>query len=206
MAAKHSGGTSQRGITGLVVLALAGVLALGVGGYLWSLGSGNLASVGVAAVGGPFELVDQNGNRFGSKQLAGKPYVIFFGFTRCPDICPTSMLETANRLADLGPDAAKLNVVFVSVDAEHDTPALMKPYLAAFDERIIGLTGTAEEIAAVAKAFRVFYRKVPTSSGYTMDHTALVYLMDSTNRYVGFYTHQQEAKDQLAQLRKLIAR
>lgn len=206
MAAKNSGGVGKRGITGLVVLALAGILALGAGAYLWTLGSGQLGSVGAAAVGGSFELVDQNGRRFGSKQLAGKPYAIFFGFTRCPDICPTSMLETANRLADLGPDAAKLNVVFVSVDPEHDTPALMKPYLAAFDERIIGLTGTPEEVAAVAKAFRVFYRKVPTSSGYTLDHTALVYLMDANSRYVGFYTHQQDAKGQLAQLKKLIAR
>lgn len=203
---KQSSSGGDRGITGLVMLVLAGVFALGVGSYLWTLGSGQIGSIGAAAVGGPFELVDQNGRRFGSKQLAGKPYAIFFGFTRCPDICPTSMLETANRLADLGPDAAKLNVVFVSVDHEHDTPALLKPYLAAFDERIIGLTGTAEEIAAIAKAFRVFYRKVPTSSGSTFDHTALVYLMDAGNRYVGFYTHQQDSKAQLAQLQKLIAR
>ncbi len=160
--------------------------------------------IGVAAIGGPFTLTAKDGKRFDSKSLAGKPYAIFFGFTQCPDVCPTTLLEVSNHLKTLGPKADRLNFVFVSVDYERDTPQHLKAYLESFDPRIIGLTGTAQEIAAITKAFRVFYEKVPTSSGYTINHTATVYLMNAQGRLTGTMSFQEPPENQLAKLNRLV--
>lgn len=160
--------------------------------------------IGVAAIGGPFTLTSHEGKRFDSKMLAGKPYAIFFGFTQCPDVCPTTLLEVSNHLKALGPKADKLNFVFVSVDWERDTAQHLKAYLASFDPRIIGLTGTAQEISAITKAFRVYFEKVPTSSGYTINHTATVYLMNAQGRLVGTLNFQEPPETQLAKLKRLV--
>lgn len=149
-----------------------------------------------AAIGGPFELTGTDGKRFSSSTLAGKPFALFFGFTHCPDICPTTLLEMTNHLKALGPRADKLNVVFVSIDPDKDTPEHLKLYLSAFDARIIGLTGTKEEVAKVAKSYRAFYERVPNKDGtdYTMNHTASVYLMDAKGGLVSTLSFQ-EAED-----------
>ena len=113
-------------------------------------------------IGGPFELTDQDGKRLSSESLKGKPSAIFFGFTHCPEVCPTTLFDLTQDLEAMGPDAAKLNVVFITVDPERDTPELMKTYLSSFDPRIVGLTGTEAEITAAAKEYKVYFKKVQT--------------------------------------------
>lgn len=156
--------------------------------------------------GGTFELIDHRGQRFASASLAGRPYAIFFGFTHCPDVCPTTLVEMSNNLRSLGSDADKLTVVFVTVDPERDTREALGAYLSSFDPRIVGLTGTEAEIAAVAKAWDAFHDRLPEGDGrYEIVHSAHVYLMDRDNRQVGTLNFQQPEAEQLAMLRRLLA-
>lgn len=138
-----------------------------------------------SAVGGPFQLTDQNGKTITDKDLKGRPFLIFFGFTHCPDICPTALFEMSEILTKLGPDADKINALFVTVDPERDTPAKLKDYLSSFDPHLRGVTGNTDALEKMLKSYRVYYKKVPLKDGdYTMDHTALVYLMDKDGRFV----------------------
>jgi protein SCO1 len=156
-------------------------------------------------LGGHFELIDHNGQAFSNSTLAGTPYAISFGFTNCPDVCPTTLLMMGNALARLGPDGDRLKVLFVTVDPEHDTPAQLRTYLSSFDARITGLTGSAEQIAATAKLWKAFYHKLPEDKGgYTIVHSAYVYLMDRDNRFVGTIGFQDEEAVQLEKLRSLL--
>jgi protein SCO1/2 len=157
-----------------------------------------------ASIGGPFELTTHDGKRLSSVELKGTPFALFFGFTHCPDVCPTTMLELSNAIKALGPDADRMRFFFVSVDTERDTPEQLKVYLSNFDARIVGLAGTPGEIAAVAKAYRAIYDKVPTKDGFTYNHTALVYLMGPDGRLVGTINYQESADAQLKKLRRLI--
>jgi len=160
----------------------------------------------VGSPGGSFELTDHNGRPFASTALAGRPHAIFFGFTHCPDVCPTTLLEMSNNLASLGADADRLRVVFVSVDPERDTPERLREYLSAFDPRIIALTGSEPQIAAAAKGWGAFYSKVPEDNGtYTIAHSAYVYLMDADNRLVDTLGFQENEPEQLTKLRRLLA-
>lgn len=193
----------------LVLWGLIAVSAL-IFGVVWFAGSSlDLPDVRrlplAATIGGPFELTAQDGSRFSSARLAGKPYALFFGFTQCPDVCPTTLLEMSNNLRQLGEKAAGLKVLFISVDPERDTVDHMKAYLTNFDDRIVGLTGTPAEIAAVAKAYRAIYEKVPTSGGYTLNHTASIYLMNSAGRLVSTISYQEPEKTQIEKLRRLVA-
>lgn len=157
-----------------------------------------------AAVGGPFRLATDDGRPVTDADLLGRPTVIFFGFTFCPEVCPTTLAELSSALAALGPEADRLNVVFVSVDPERDTPEILRDYLSAFDPRIRGLTGTPEEIASAARAYAVFYRKVPLEGGdYTMDHTASMFLMDAEGRFVGTISFGEDPKVAFAKLKRL---
>ena len=156
-----------------------------------------------AGIGGPFELTTHEGKRLSSAELAGKPFALFFGFTHCPDVCPTTMLELSNAIKALGPDADRMRYFFVSVDSERDTPEQLKLYLSNFDPHITGLVGTPGEIAAVAKAYRAIYEKVPTKDGFTYNHTALVYLMGRDGRLVGTINYQESPEAQLKKLRRL---
>jgi protein SCO1 len=157
-----------------------------------------------ASIGGPFSLTSHDGSRVTDRDLRGKPFALFFGFTNCPDVCPTTLLELTNRMDDLGRDADKMRLVFVSVDPARDTPEFLKRYIANFDKRTLGLTGTEDEIAAIAKAYRAVYRRVATSDGYTMDHTATVYLMDANGRFVGTIAYQEAADIQRQKLKRLV--
>ena len=142
-------------------------------------------AVSAAKIGGPFKLIDTEGQPVTERSLLGKPTAIFFGFTYCPEVCPTTLAEVTAALKDIGRDADKLNVVFVSVDPERDTPAQMKLYLSNFDPRIQGFTGSAEAVDGAAKAYRVFHQKVPTEGGgYTVDHSSAVYLFDRRGQFV----------------------
>lgn len=183
----------------------AAIAALGlVSGWLLLQEPAREQSSGTAAVGAPFVLTAHTGEVFDSRRLAGKPYALFFGFTHCPEICPTTLFETGEMLKSLGEPAKDFQVLFVSVDPERDTPNLLKDYLSAFDPRITGLTGTPEQIAAVARSHRAIYRKVETPSGYTMDHTAAVYLFDVRGRFVSTYDHSEPMANQKAKVERLL--
>jgi protein SCO1 len=158
-----------------------------------------------AAIGGPFQLTDQSGGTVTDKSLQGRPTLIFFGFTHCPDVCPTSLFEISEVLRAMGPDADRVNAYFISVDPERDTPAAMKDYLSSFDPHLKGLTGDPEVMAKVTTEYRVYAKKVPLKDGdYTMDHTALVYLMDREGRFVAPFNLKQAPEQAAAELKKYI--
>jgi protein SCO1/2 len=163
----------------VAALALVTAILFSVSGEFQNSGTAQAASIG-----GPFTLTTQDGKRLSSEDLKGKPFAIFFGFTLCPEVCPTTLTDLTDAIKKMGADADRMNFLFVTVDPERDTQKQLKDYLSSFDPRFIGLTGTPEEIAAAAKAYRVTYEKVPTSGGdYTMNHTALVYLMDAQGNF-----------------------
>lgn len=194
----------------IVTTALAAALALVLlGGAVWLAfprgGGTGVTSSGSALIGGDFTLTDQNGATVTMADLKGKPTIMFFGFTHCPDICPTTLFEMSQVLAELGDDADKVNAIFVSVDPERDTPEVLSDYLQAFDPHIRALTGTPEEIAGMARAYRVYYKKVPLDSGgYTMDHTALVYLFDEDHEFVAPLRLKQDPEQAAAPVRELL--
>ena len=157
----------------------------------------------IAAIGGPFQLVDHNGRTLSDRDLKGRPFLVFFGFTHCPDVCPTALFEMSEILRALGPDADRTRALFITVDPERDTSAVIKDYLSSFDPHLIGLTGDLAAIAAVAKAYRVYFKKVPLDGGgYSMDHTAIVYLMDKEGRFVAPFNLKRTTEAAVADLRK----
>jgi protein SCO1 len=157
-------------------------------------------------IGGPFELLDQDGIKVTDKTFAGKPSLIFFGYTSCPDACPTTLSGLSTWLNAIGPDADKLNVLFISIDPERDTSARLKEYLSSFDPRIRGLTGTGEQVAAVAKQYRVYYKRIQfADGGYAMDHTAVSFLMDRAGKFVNPISLQTDDKIAIERLRQLAA-
>lgn len=154
-------------------------------------------------VGGPFTMVDQNGKTVTDADFRGEPFLVFFGFTNCPDICPTTLYEMSEVLKRLGPDANKTAALFVSVDPERDTPEKLKQYVSSFHPRIFALTGSEAQVEAIKKEYRVFAKKVPLKDGdYTMDHTAVVYLMDKNGRFIAPFNLQRTADEAAADLRK----
>jgi protein SCO1 len=158
-----------------------------------------------STVGGPFRLIDQDGKSISDETFRGKPFLVFFGFTHCPDICPTTLFEVSEIMRKLGPDADKTAGLFITVDPERDTPAKLKDYLSSFDPHLRGVTGDPEAVAAVAKAYRVYYKKVPTDKGdYTMDHTAIVYLMDKNGRFVAPFNMKRAPDAAAAELKKYL--
>ncbi len=138
-----------------------------------------------SSIGGPFSLTGPDGKTISDADLKGQPVVLFFGYTHCPDVCPTTLFEISQLFHKLG-DAAKIRGVFVTVDPERDTPAILKDYLSSFDTRIIGLSGDKATLEPMLKAYRVYARKNPSANGeYSMDHSAIVYLMDKQMRFIG---------------------
>ncbi|MBB3773344.1 protein SCO1/2 [Angulomicrobium tetraedrale] len=162
--------------------------------------------VDVAELGGPFALTDQDGRAVSERDLAGRPYALFFGFTHCPDVCPTTLYGLTQLMAALGPDAERLRVLFVTVDPARDTVGQLKLYLSSFDPRITALTGTPDAVAGMLGNFRAYARKVPTGDSYTMDHTALVYLMGADGRFVSTLDMHEPQDIQLGKLKRLVAR
>jgi protein SCO1 len=184
---------------------VAAVIALGAlfAGSGWLSGLDRRALPLAASIGGPFKLTTHLNAPFTDQQLKGKPFAIFFGFTNCPDVCPTTLLEITNRIAELGPLADNLNYVFVTVDPKADTVEHLKTYLSNFDRRIIGLTGSEEEINEIVARYRVVVQRVPTKAGYTINHTATTFLMDRDGRLAGTLAYEEPAKFQLAKLSRL---
>lgn len=186
----------------LVAAFAAGLTAFSIVIFLIA-GRGPAPVTQASAIGGPFRLVDQNGAEVTEAALKGKPSLLFFGFTHCPDICPTTLFDVSEIYKALGGDGDKLRAFFVSVDPERDTPAILKEYLSSFDPRLRGLTGDPAAIAAMEKAFRVYSKKVPLDGGgYTMDHTALVYLMDKQGRFVAPFSLKRKPEEAAADLRR----
>jgi len=158
-----------------------------------------------SAFGGAFRLTDQNGRIVTEQTLKGKPFAIFFGFTRCAEVCPTTLHTMAQLRKKLGSDGEKMNLVFVSLDPEHDKPADIGRYLTLFDTPIIGLTGTAPELERIVKAYRIYYRKVPIEGGdYVIDHTATVFLMDRDGGFSGTISYDEDAKVRQEKLAGLV--
>lgn len=169
-----------------IILIAACVIGLAfLGAVAWKAGVFSNDGKGTALVGGPFQLVDQDGKPVDEKILKGKWTAVFFGFTYCPDVCPTTMQALGAAQAQLGPKADKLQVVFISVDPERDTPAQLKSYLSneVFPKGTIGLTGAPEQVAAAAKAYRVYYKKNGEGDAYLVDHSTAAYLMNPKGQF-----------------------
>jgi protein SCO1 len=193
---------SQRLLALFAAFAAGLVLCLGLIVFVDGRGVGT-GAVRAAAIGGPFNLIDQDGRPFSAEDLKGKSFLVFFGFTHCPDVCPTTLFEISEIMRNLGPQADQTAALFISVDPERDTPQAMRDYLASFDPHVRGLTGDAAALAAVAKAYRVYYKKVPLEGGdYTMDHSAVVYLMDKDGRFIAPFNMRRTADAAAAELRK----
>jgi protein SCO1/2 len=178
----------------LVVLAAAA--------WQWQKGGSPIAA---AAIGGPFTLTDQRGETVTEASLKGHASAMFFGYTFCPDVCPTTLSDLSLLLEKLGPDGDKLKVYFVTVDPERDTRDQLASYLQAFDQRVVGLTGSREQVDSMLKAYRVYSQKVPgDGDAYTMDHTAAVYLLDGEGRLTGTLDYQEAEKTALPKLKRLV--
>jgi protein SCO1/2 len=188
----------------VVVAAFASSLVVGLVVLLWLLG-GLRGVTAPASIGGPFQLTDQAGQTVTEKNLQGKPTLIFFGFTHCPDVCPTSLFEISEVLRAMGGDADRVNAYFISVDPERDTAAAMKDYLSSFDPHLKGLTGGPEAVAKVISGFRVYAKKVPLKDGdYTMDHTALIYLMDRDGKFVAPFNLKRPPEEAAKDLKRYL--
>jgi protein SCO1/2 len=196
----------------VVLWVLIAAIAGGLGAWVWlreapAPRAETALLKPVAGIGGAFQLVDQKRRPFTEKDLQGKPTALFFGYTFCPDVCPTTLLEASTWAKQLGGDADKLRVVFVTVDPERDTPEKLAEYLASFDEHFVGLSGSREETERVLKAYRVFARKVEGKDGdYTMDHTAAVYLLDAQGRFVGVINFQEPTDKAMIKIRRLLGK
>lgn len=155
-------------------------------------------------IGGPFELTAMTGEPFDTSSMDGAPYAIFFGFTYCPDVCPTTLFEMSTWLETLGDDADNVQALFVTVDPERDTPEVLSDYVSAFGDRIMGLTGTPAEIGTVARAHRVFYQRTELDDGdYTMDHTASVFLFRGDGSFFGTIAYGEAADSAQEKLKRL---
>lgn len=187
----------------LTPAAVLGAGLLGAAGWM-SLGREG----GAVPIGGPFRLQGGDGRAVTDRDFLGRWMLVYFGFTHCPDACPTGLQTLATALDSLDPAARRqVAVLFITVDPERDTPALMAEYVTAFGPGITGLSGTPEQVAAVAKAYRVYYAKRPRagSEEYDVDHSTIIYLMDPRGRFAANFTHETTPEAVAARLRTLLA-
>ena len=183
---------------GIVALVIGVLIAIAAGLWISELvidrerGGPVTASAGKAQVGGPFTLVNQDGETVTEETYRGKYMLIYFGFTFCPDVCPTELGIMSAALDRLGDKAEKVQPIFITIDPERDTPEVMARYVKLFNPRLAGLTGTPEQIADVAKAYHVFYRKAEdeSSTEYTMDHSSIIFLMGPDGEYLKLFPPQ----------------
>lgn len=181
---------------------------LGLFGYTWLVSERPVAE---APFGVPFTLVNHNGEPITEKAFQGKPTALFFGFTHCPDVCPTTLFEMDGWLKEVDPDGTKLQAYWVSVDPERDTPALMKEYISNVSSRIMGITGDPVRVMDMVKGFRVLAKKVPVDESkpdgdYTMDHTASVFLLDDRGAFAGTISYNEQRPVAIKKLQNLITR
>ncbi len=180
---------ASRRLLAIVIGFGLGLAALG--GVVYAVIPGR-ADLGSPEIGGSITMIGQDGRVVTNADLAGRPYLVFFGYTHCPDFCPTALFDISAVFKELGPDK-KVAALFVTVDPERDTPDVLKTYLENFDSRIIGLTGDTKKVEAIAKSFRVYAKKLPDekTGDYTVDHTGVVYLMDKRGKFVSAFNLQR---------------
>jgi protein SCO1/2 len=184
------------------VIAL-GLIALAATAYVVTP---NRSQPRASAIGGAFTLTKEDGSTVTDAAFKGEPLLVFFGYTHCPDVCPTSLFEISQVFKAIGSDK-KVQALFITVDPARDTPAVMKDYLSSFDPRIVGLSGDATQTTAVEKAFRVYAKKVPGKHGdddYTMDHTAIVYLLDKQGRFVNAFNLERPPEEAAKDLERYL--
>jgi protein SCO1 len=194
---------------GLIVFGIGLALLLAAGGFeYWRLGaardaSGYGAGVAGVAIGGPFSLVDQNGQARRDSDFRGKLMLVYFGYTYCPDVCPTELQTMADALASLGGGAEEVQPIFITVDPERDTPEHLKSYAEAFDPRLVALTGTPQQVAEAARAYKVYYKAVKQGDGeYLVDHSSFVFLMDRDGHYAAHFGPNTTAEQMAAAIQR----
>lgn len=185
-----------------------------LGGYLawntvtWTINerNGSGSRMAGAAIGGPFEAVRADGSKITQADMIGRPHIVFFGFTHCPDVCPTSLYEAGQWLNKLGDDGNKIDAYFVTVDPERDTATVLAEYMSAFDSRLSGITGTPEQIAKITKAWRVFAKKEPRDGvgDYDVQHTASTFLMDAKGQFFGTIAYGEQSEVAVQKLKRLL--
>jgi protein SCO1/2 len=193
-------------ISGFLLGAIGGAAAL-----LFTQGAPapKVETAGKALIGGPFTLVDQSGRTVTDKDFRGRYMLVFFGFTHCPDVCPAELQVIAQALTDLGPKSSEVVPIFISLDPERDTPAVIGAYVKNFGDNFVGLTGSPEAVAAAAKAYRVAYSKFEYKdnsgkSDYSIDHSTIVYLMDKNGEYVAHFSYGTPAAEMAETLRRYL--
>jgi protein SCO1 len=206
--AREPASSPKPGVPASFGLAVAGILIalllLGTGGYLWlSQGQG-----GQPSIGGPFSLVDGDGKSVTDRDFRGRYMLVYFGFTTCPDVCPTTLNEVADAIERLGARAQRVQPIFISLDPQRDTPAIVKQYVAGFSPRLVGLTGTPDQVAKAAKAYRVYYAVHRTGTSpdeYTVDHSSILYLMSPTGAFIAPIRADETGEKMAADVDKLIS-
>ena len=193
--------TRRRMIVPLIAAALA--LALIAGGALWFAGRGEPGPLAGSGIGGPFTLINQDGHRVSDHDFAGRYRLMYFGYTFCPDICPTDLARNTAALRLLGDRAARVRPIFITIDPERDTPAILKQYVSNFPG-LTGLTGVPAEVRAVGARWKVYATRRGTGDGYLMDHTALTYLMGPKGEPIAFFTSDQPPAQVSSDLRRYV--
>lgn len=193
------------GLAFAVVLAVA--IAFGMRYMLGQQTASRSGGVGQVTIGGPFTLVNQDGKTVTDKDFRGRYMLVYFGYTFCPDVCPTSLATIADALDMIGKKADKVVPILITIDPERDTPAALKAYVPNFYPRLVGLSGSAAQIKAVAKEYRVYYARVDSESkdgNYLMDHSAITYLMGPDGKYVTHFSHGVKAEDMAKKLNSIL--
>ncbi|WP_417434897.1 SCO family protein [Hoeflea sp.] len=186
-------------------IAVLFLLSVGFLGWQYAVRGTDQSMTSGLKLGTDFTLVDHNGAPITQAAFAGRPTMVFFGFTRCPEVCPTTLYEMAGWFEALGEEGCDLQAFFISVDPERDTPEIMKSYAEALTDRVTGITGDPDEIAKVIAAWHVYAAKIPTDDGdYTMDHTASVFLMDENGNFKGTIAYGENPDTAIAKLRRLV--
>lgn len=199
-------GSNRAMKTGIgAALAVLFLLLVGFLGWQYSVRGTDQSLTAGLKLGTDFTLVDHNGDPITQEAFAGRPTMVFFGFTHCPEVCPTTLYEMAGWFEALGDEGRDLQAFFISVDPERDTPEIMKNYAEAMTDRVTGITGDPDEIAKVIAAWHVYAAKIPTDDGdYTMDHTASVFLIDEDGAFKGTIAYGENPETAIAKLKRLV--
>ena len=186
----------------LVFISAIGAVYLYINDDKISRGS---VQISAERLGGDFELTRHDGGKIGHGDLLGSPHAVFFGFTNCPEVCPTTLFEITSWLAELGEDGDRVKVYFITVDPARDTPEILSEYLSSFDPRIIGISGNKKAVERSLKAFKVYFKRAELEDGdYTMDHTTIIYLLNSMGEFAGSISYGEDQQSAVSKLRRLI--
>jgi protein SCO1/2 len=193
----------DKGLPNWALASIGAGFAVLFGAFVYAT-SGPPTQPALAQIGGPFQLIGENGETVTDKTLLGHPFLVFFGYTHCPDICHTTLFELSETLRALGPDAG-IAALFVTVDPERDTPAVLKDYLSSFDQRIVGLSGTREALDDMLKRYKIYSKRADgPGQDYSVDHTSVVYLMDKNGRFVNAFNVSRRPAEAAKELERYL--